>query len=314
MAARAACSRATMAAASGSVRDVGGREHAVDQEKLLRQADRGEFGVGTRGLHQGGGLRPGHQHQPGAQGVGQGIDGRLVLRTLLFQPGQRPQAGGVAFAFFQKTAPGAGQLQHADGVAGGRGVEDDVGIGLRQRGIGQQAGEFVKGGDLGGAGARELFLDASDHVIRQQPAHRSDDAVAVGLRGGLRVDLQRGQPGHGGHRRDVVADGDAEHLPDVRCRVGADQKHALSPRREFDGGGAGDRGLANAALAGEEQEARRLLQKFHGVHCDTDTGTAARDQQQRLPAQQLPAGATSAKAGAARQRRSAQRVSSARFG
>jgi hypothetical protein len=66
-----------------------------------------------------------------------------------------------------------------------------VGVGLCQRGVGQQAGEFVEGRDLGGAGARELLLDAAHDVIRQQPAHRADDAVAVGLRGGLRVDLQR---------------------------------------------------------------------------------------------------------------------------
>ena len=48
MAARAACSRSTIAAASVSAAAVGGREHAVDDQVLLRQPDRGEFGVGAR--------------------------------------------------------------------------------------------------------------------------------------------------------------------------------------------------------------------------------------------------------------------------
>ena len=59
-------------------------------------------------------------------GIGQRVDGGLVLRALLFQPGQRTEARGIALARFEETAPGAGQLQQADGVAGRRGVEDDV--------------------------------------------------------------------------------------------------------------------------------------------------------------------------------------------
>ena len=50
----------------------------------------------------------------------------LVLRALLFQAGQRPEAGGVALAGLEKAAPRAGQLQQADGMAGRGGVENDV--------------------------------------------------------------------------------------------------------------------------------------------------------------------------------------------
>ena len=86
-------------------------------------------------------------------------------------------------------------MQQADGVAGGRGVENDVVVVGGQRRIGQQRREFVEGRDLGGAGAGELLFDALDHRLRQHAAHRADDAVAVGLRRGLRVDFQRRQAG-----------------------------------------------------------------------------------------------------------------------
>ena len=44
-------------------------------------------------------------------------------------------------------------------------------------------------------------------VVGQHAAHRADDAVAVGLRRSLRVDLQRRQARHGGNGGDPVADG-----------------------------------------------------------------------------------------------------------
>ena len=219
--------------------------------------------MGARGLAQRGGLGARHQHQPGVGRVGQGLHGGLVAITLFFQPGQGAQARGIALARFQETAPGAGQLQQADGVAGGRRVEQDVLV-LRVQGrVGQQRGEFVESGNLGGAGARELFLDALDHRIGQHAAHRANDAVTVALGGGLRVDLQRRQARHTGHGRDVVANRDTEHLPHVGGRVGAHQQHAPALRRQLQRGGAGERGLAHAAFAGEEKKAWRLIKKMH---------------------------------------------------
>ena len=100
-------------------------------------------------------------------------------------------------------------------MAGGRGVEDDVVKPARGRVVSQQGGELVKCGDLGGAGAGELLLDTLDHRIRQHAAHRADDAVTVGLRGGGRVDLQRAQVGHRRHGDDLVANGKAKHLADI---------------------------------------------------------------------------------------------------
>jgi hypothetical protein len=105
---------------------LGGGQHPVDHQVLPRQADGGQLLVGAGHFAQGGLLGAGHQHQAGTRRVGQGVHGGLVLAALLFQTGQGAKAGGVALALLEKAAPRAGQLQQADGVAGGRGVENDV--------------------------------------------------------------------------------------------------------------------------------------------------------------------------------------------
>ena len=238
-------------------------KQAVDDQVLARQTDGGQFLVRARGLAQRGALAACHQHQVCAGAVLQRGDGGLVLGALLVEASQRAQARGVALAGFQKAAPRARQAEQADGVAGGRGVEDDVVKAARGCVIGQQGGEFVERGDLGGAGAGELLLDPVDHRVRQHAAHRADDAIAVGLRGGGRVDLQRAQVGHGGHGDDAVADVDAKHLPDVGRRIGAHQQDLPARVGQLHSGGAGDGGLADAALAGEEQETGWVVQEVH---------------------------------------------------
>ena len=253
---------------------------------LLRQADRREFFMGAGNFAQGGFLRARHQNQARALRIGQRIDGGLVLAALLFEAGQGTQAGGIALAFVEKAAPGAGQLQQADGVAGGRRIEDDVVVIGGQGRVHEQGGEFVEGGDLGGAGAGELLLDALDDGIGQHPAHGADDAIAVNLRRGLRVDLQRAEVRNRGDGGNPVADTDTEHLADVGRRVGADQQHAAAKRGQLHGAGAGNRGLADAALAGEEQEARRLVEKFHGAYFRLNSSDCRSSSQ---PLWQLPA-------------------------
>ena len=239
-------------------------QDAVDDQVLLTQPDGGEFFMGAGDFAQGRLLGARDQDQPGAAAIGQCIDGGLVLLALLFQASQRAETRSVALAFLQESAPCAGQLQQPYRVPRRCGVEDDVVVIPGQRGIGQQCRELVECGDFRGAGPRELFLDALDHRIGQDTAHRPDEAVAIGLCRRLRVDLQRRQPRHVGDRGDAVADGDAEHLPDVGGRVGADQQHILPGLGQTDRGRAGDGSLAHPALAGEEQEARRLFEEFHG--------------------------------------------------
>jgi hypothetical protein len=131
--------------------------------------------------------------------------------------------------------------------------------------IREQRSEFVKRGNLGGAGARELLFNPLDHGVRQHAAHRTDDAVAVGLRRGLRVNFKDAQIWHIRYLGDLVADADAKHLPHIGGRVGADQQHALVQACEFQCAGAGDGCFADTALAGEEQKARGLFERFHLV-------------------------------------------------
>ena len=144
-------------------------------------------------------------------------------------------------------------------MTGRRGVEDDV-IEVRRRGaVAEQLRELVEGGDLDGARARELLFHAGDGGGRQHVAERSDDALAVGRGRLLGIDVEHREPrngGHGGRRR---GDLDAQHLAEVRGRIGADEQHAPPRVGQGDGGRAGRRGLAHAALAREEQNTRRVL-------------------------------------------------------
>jgi hypothetical protein len=131
---------------------------------------------------------------------------RPILHALLFQTGQRTQARRIALAGSRKPlhAPGScssRMVWPVGAVSNTMWSYAAVSVALDQ-----QRRELVEGGNLGGAGARQLLLDALHHVIGQHPSHRADDAVAVDLGGGLRIDLEPGEPGHGGDGGDVVAD------------------------------------------------------------------------------------------------------------
>ena len=119
-------------------------------------------------------------------------------------------------------------MQQPDGVAGWGRIKDDMVILGQQRLVGQQRSEFVKGGDLGGAGAGELLLDAAHHALGQLAAHRPDDPLPIGFgrRGGIY--LQRRQTGHSGDGGDAIADLGGKHLPHVGGRICADQQHPLA--------------------------------------------------------------------------------------
>jgi hypothetical protein len=67
----------------------------------------------------------------------------------------------------------------------------------------------------------------------------------------------------------------AEHLPDIGRRVGADQQHPLPLGGQLNGRGAGDGGLADATLAGEEQEAGRLGGSSWHSPCSATAATSS---------------------------------------
>lgn len=107
--------------------------------------------MGAGDFGERGSLRPGDQNQPGALRVGEGGDRVRVDAALLFEPGHRAQAGGIAFSVVQEVGPRSGQLQQPDGVPGGGSVEEhvvEVGDGVV---VGEQGGELVERSDLGGA-------------------------------------------------------------------------------------------------------------------------------------------------------------------
>ena len=64
----------------------------------------------------------------------------------------------------------------------------------------------------------------------------------------------------------LIGQGDFEHLVEVRRRIGADEKHTQSTIGEADGGGTCQRGLADAALAGEEKKRRGSVQSAKDKH------------------------------------------------
>ena len=231
----------------------------VDDDVLAVHPECGQFGMGAVDFTQRRAGRAAHQHQAGAVGIGQRGDRGGVGALLLVQARERAQTRSVTLAGVEELCPVPGQLQQPDGVPGGGGVEQDViEAGDGAVAVGEQGGELIEGGHLGGARAGELFGDGGDLGLGQQPAHRADDAFAVVRRGGLGVDLQGRQSRHGGDRGDGVADGDPEDLPHIGGRVGRHQQHALAGADKRQGSRAGDRGLADPALAGEEQEPRRV--------------------------------------------------------
>ena len=91
-------------------------------------------------------------------------------------------------------------------------------------------------------------------------AHWTDDALTIFSRRRLRIDFDCIEAlrrlGMAVMRLPIF---DLEDLPDIRCWVGADQQDLLSRVGEAKRGGARQRRLADAALAGEENEFGQAL-------------------------------------------------------
>lgn len=250
-----------------------------DGDVLAAQPERGEFAVGAVDLGESGAGGAGDEHEPGALRVRQGVDRGGVHGLLLVEPGERSEARRVTLARREELGPVPGQLQQPDGVSGGGGVEQHV---VERRdlavGVGQQRGELVERRDLGGARTGELLGDRGDLGVGQQSPHRPDDAFPVGIGGLLGIDLERRQAGHRGNRGEGVADREAEDLTDVRGGVRRDQQHLLPGAGETQCARTGDGGLADAALAGEEHEPRRVGQKRGGGHPVLSSSSTAQQQ------------------------------------
>jgi len=167
-------------------------------------------------------------------------------------------------------------------------------------GAGQQRREGVEGGDLDGAAAGELLLHAADRRLGQQAAVGADHALAVGGGRRFRVDVQRRQTRHARYRRGRVRQPRLQNLVEVGGRIGADQQHAPARLGQLHRAGRGQRGLAHAALAGEEEMAGVQIGR-HGSHPAQQHWPGAQPQSPPLPLPSLMRGlAASASARAMR--------------
>ena len=236
-----------------------GVEHTVDRQPLVPEPEFGQFHRRARRLGDGARLGPRDEHHRGQRRIAQRLQRLPEAHLLHLQPRMRPEAGRAAVVAGQETGPRLRQAEQAQRVAGRRGVEDDVVEALAA--AGQQRGELVERGDLGGAGARELLAHRGALGVIGLGAHLADHAGAVGLGRRLRIDVEHRQARRTRHRHRRVAQRNVQHLVQVGRRVRAHQQHPPARIRQRQRAGRGQRGLAHAALAGEEQVARRGLQQ-----------------------------------------------------
>ena len=156
------------------------------------------------------------------------------------------------FALLDELAPRRRQLQHAQGVACRRRIEDVV-VATGNGFIGEEIGELVEGGDFYGTRAGQLFFHVAQGRFRQEAAIGPDDAFPVFGRGLDRVEVGYGQVGHGGDGRGLIGQFHGKDVLQIRRRVGTDEQDLLTGIGQGDGRGTGDGRLADAALAGQEE-------------------------------------------------------------
>ena len=169
------------------------------------------------------------------------------------------EAGGSPIVPLQETAPGLGQAEQAQGVTGGRGVKNNVVKACIL--VRQQRGEFVKGSNLGGAGPGQLLTHGRKLCLARACTHLGEHALAVRLRGCVRVDVEHRQAWGARHCSRDVAQFNAQHFIKVGGRIRADQQDLPARVGQRQRRCSGQRGLANAALAGEEQMPRGRAEK-----------------------------------------------------
>ena len=230
-----------------------GREDAVDDQPLPGDAQGAQLVTGPLRLLQRRRVRAGDQHQLGRRTIGQPGHRRRVPVPLGDQARQRTQARRPR-AVADEGGPGRRQREQPQRVAGRGGVEHDVVVVGEHGRVGQQSGELVEGRDLHGARARQLLLDPADRRVGQHSSVRADDPLPVGRSGRRGIDVQRLEPRDARHGRRRRGDDRAQHLVEVGRRVGRDEQDAAALVGQCHRGRARDGGLADAALAGEEQE------------------------------------------------------------
>ena len=233
-----------------------------------------EFCRSARDLGDGAGVGSRDQDHRGLRGVAERRQGRAEARFLHLEARMRPQAAGAAVVVGEETAPGLGQAEQSQRVAGGCGVEDHM---LKLAAVfRQQRRKLIKGRNLRRAGPRELLAHGCPFRGGAAGGHLGDHALAVGFRSRARIDIEHREPRGIRHRRGRVAQRDAEHFVQIGGRIGADQQHRLAGIGQCQRGSRRQRGLADAAFPGKEQIARWRLQEpwqAAGAHHIRSSGT-----------------------------------------
>ena len=82
-----------------------GLKGAVHDEALIAHADGTQLFGRAFGFTQRRTLRTAHEHERGGFGIGERLDRGFINHALLFQTGQRPEAGCAAGVFVEKLVP-----------------------------------------------------------------------------------------------------------------------------------------------------------------------------------------------------------------
>ena len=184
------------------------RENRVDDEPLVADpqgcklpAGTSRFGecalVGTRDEYDGGPPR-----------IGEDRSRRGELLVLRFETGQRTQAARAGRARFEVAAPYTRQTQQAQGMAGRRGVEEDVIERRGQLGVGHEARELVERGDLDRALTGQLLLEGAQLLLRHDSARRREGPLRylpAAASGSMFCAHSRSAPGTGVGSRPIDA-------------------------------------------------------------------------------------------------------------
>ncbi len=147
-------------------------EHSVDDQHLILHAQRTQFRSCAFGFQQCHAIRTCDEHERCRTGVSQGPYSVLIPFLLCLETGQRPETRHGGRTCIEEAAPGCRQLQQAQGVAGGRGVEYDMLEGLHQGILAEQDREFIECCHFYGAGAGELLFDPGELCVRHRTSIR----------------------------------------------------------------------------------------------------------------------------------------------
>ena len=245
----------------GAIAAAVGLKDAVEREHLAAHPRARELAARALGLRQRRLLGAADQHQRRHLRIAERAHAGGVQLALLLQPGQRTQARHPGRVGIDEPRPRRGQRQQPQRVPGRRGVEDHMVIARRARRIAEQPHERVKRGDLHRARAGQRFLHAGQGAVREQPAVRADHPLAILARRRLGIDVRRVKTDDPRHRTGLLGELRAQHLIEIRSRIGGDEQHPPPGADQRNRRRARERGLAHPALAGEEQNAGGVLKQ-----------------------------------------------------